>query len=113
MGCNIYIKEKLIIDCSAGMLETLYYAFEEYLENNQLLNNHEIKNLLHQMFVAKENMCVYGFDFGEHIHNPSTIDLLSHIIDMCLPNLKNILKPHAIDYILKLKEELLLYKKDL
>ena len=113
MGCNIYIRKNLIIDCSVGMFETMYHVFDECAEQNNLYNNTGLKSFLHEMFIAKESRCSYGFDFADYTDDPQVINLLLLIIDQSMPELKRQLKNHAIANIIKLRNKLVDYHEQL
>lgn len=113
MGCNIYIRKKLVVDCSVGMFETLYDMIHEYAEQNNLYKNINFKNLLHEMFVAKESMCSYGFDFADYVHDPYAIELFLQVLNDLMPEFRNQFSEHAIENILLLKDELISYQSTL
>lgn len=110
MGCNIYINKKLLIESSVGTLEIIYDIFDEYTYKNNI-HSKEFAKFLHEMKIAVESMCTYGFDFAEHIHDVNTIDILITIINECLSKLKKTFSYDLYKDILYLKSELLIYKK--
>ena len=113
MACNVYVNKKLIMDCSVGVLETIYVILNKYIEQDDFYNNNKLNKLLHGMMVATESMCAYGFDFADYIDkNDVIVELLSALDNVDLEFKKNF-SDRIMIFIFNLKKELAEYGKNI
>lgn len=110
MACNVYVDQKLALECSVSAFQTIYEVFDKYSDLNGFYSNEDFKNFMFEMFTAVESRCSYGFDFADYIKTGHVIDLLLKIIDESLPELEKILIERIMLDFIRLKNDLLFYR---
>jgi len=110
MACNVYVNQKLALECSVSAFQTIYEIFDKYADLNGFYSNVDFKNFMFEMFTAVESRCSYGFDFADYIKTQHAIDLLLKTIDGALPELKEILIERVVLDVIRLKNDLSLYQ---
>lgn len=112
MSCNIYINDKRVLKTTSGLFDTLYYSFEEILEQ-QSIYDIEIKSFMNNMEQANNIGCSYGFDIGENIKTSKNIFLIINLLEETIKKFKPRLKDWAVEDLWKFHGELAKYKEEL
>lgn len=113
MSCIIENNQKEILECSAGLLEDLFYEFQNILREEGLETDNEFNSFLIKL---NESFFTHGsviVDIAAIFHSSDNINFLIKIVAKTIPRIKNGLKEHAIANLWKFHAELVKYKEEL
>jgi len=118
MSCLIEKGNKIILECSVGVLEDFYYEFQNLIFKNELKTNLEFDNFMNKL---NESMFTHGgatIDIESLFTSPDNLLLLIELTQKTITIIESSLKDYAViavhdfyDELVKYHEELILKNK--
>lgn len=113
MSCIIENKKKEILECSAGLLEDLFHAFNEITREENLSSNNEFDQFLIKLKVAALTHGSIDIDIADIFHSSDNIDLLIKLLEKAIPRIQSGLREHAVVNLWRFRDELIKYREEL
>lgn len=113
MSCLIEKNDKIILECSTGLLEDLFYEFQDIVLEENLKTNPEYD---HFMIKLDETIFTHGGAFiniTDIFKSSINIYFLITILEKAILKIKPRLKEHAILDLWNFHGELVKYKEEL
>lgn len=113
MSCLIEKNDKIILEGSTGLLEDLFYEFQDIIEEENLKINSEFDYFMDKL---EKTIFTHGgalVDIAAIFHSSENLQLLIMLLEKTIPRIKYGLKEHAILDLWKFHRELVNYKEEL
>lgn len=112
MSCLIEKNDKIILECSTGLLEDMFYEFQDIIEEENLKINSEFDYFLDRL---EKTILTHGgalVDIAAIFRSSANLQLLIMLLEMTIPRIQHGLKEHAILDLWKFHSELVKYKEE-
>lgn len=111
MSAEIVINNETVLKTSSGVFETLYYTFEEIVDEKGLCLTSEMLEFMNAMKIYSDN-CSYFF-LNKFIKKSESVHTLLDILEEAIGRLKNKVTDFTINALWGFYEELMRYGNEL
>lgn len=113
MACNVKIGNKIILQATSGLIETLYYEFVEVVQQKKMAMNSDLENFIDKLQFSYLTLGGERFDIAEIITSSKNLQIIMSILELVIDIIKRELADFALKNLWNFYFELEKYKNEL
>ena len=113
MACKVKLENKIILQATSGLIETLYYEFLEETQKKNIVMNTDLENFIDKLQFSYLTLGGERFDIAEIITSSKNLQTIISVLELVINNIKQELAPFALNDLWNFYFELGKYKEEL